>query len=153
MTHPTLSDDAIDHLHDLIEINVDSAKGFREACDEVKDPDLQSLFGKYANHRDQFANELRAELPPRERHDADRDGSLMGKVHRWWIDAKGSMTDGDRHAILSEVERGEDKIKEAYEEVMEECGTSPVRELLSRQAAQVKATHDIVRNMRDRAKA
>lgn len=48
-----------------------------------------------------------------------------------------------------EAERGENHIKEAYEEVLQETADSPMNELLLAQYAKVKAGHDTIRDLRD----
>ena len=74
-------------------------------------------------------------------------------MHRAWINLKSAITSGDDHAILAECERGEDSAVNEYKKAMEDEELSaPLRNILSRQYAQVKSAHDRVRNLRDAAK-
>ena len=59
------------------------------------------------------------------------------------------MNGGDPYVILIEAERGEDHIKEAYEEVLKETAGSAMNDVLTDQYAAVKAGHDKVRDLRD----
>ncbi|MCA9300088.1 MAG: PA2169 family four-helix-bundle protein, partial [Phycisphaerales bacterium] len=52
-------------------------------------------------------------------------------------------------AVLAEAERGEDVIKEKYEDVMRRAAGSAVNSLLLDQYASVKEDHDTIRDMRD----
>ncbi|HEY1065265.1 MAG TPA: PA2169 family four-helix-bundle protein, partial [Pirellulales bacterium] len=77
------------------------------------------------------------------------DGSFKATVHRAWLDVRAALNGGDAGVILSEAERGEDAIKELYEEVLKETSGSAVNDVLTRQYAKVEAGHDKVRDLRD----
>jgi uncharacterized protein (TIGR02284 family) len=62
---------------------------------------------------------------------------------------KSAVTSRDRHAILAEAERGEDAAVSAYKDAMEKDLPAPVKGLIARQASEVKAAHDKIRNLRD----
>jgi len=143
-----LSADTRDKLRDLVRVNADSARGFREAAARVEDDRLTRLLIDCAVHRERFAQELQRHLPWRAVQEATR-GSLAGEVHRWWIDVKGLLTGGDPHAILVEVERGEDTITRVYEDAVEETEGNLLNGELRRQLAQIGAVHDRMRALRD----
>ena len=75
--------------------------------------------------------------------------STTGAMHRAWINVKSAVTNRDRHAILAEAERGEDTAVAAYKDAMEKDLPAPIRDIVGRQSAEVKAAHDKVRNLRD----
>ena len=81
--------------------------------------------------------------------DAQDDGSVAAKLHRVWINIRGKLNGGDAHAILAEAERGEDHIKEAYEDVLTETAGSAMNDVLTAQYAKVKEGHDKIRDLRD----
>lgn len=57
--------------------------------------------------------------------------SVSGSLHRAWIDVKALFGGSDCKSILEECERGEDAIKKAYRNALEEPGLEPdVRQLL-----------------------
>lgn len=145
-----LNDKATDKLQDLIKINIDSYKGLEQAADTIERKDVADLFRNIADHRRTHAEQLRGvvELTDEEAEDS---GSIKGTVHRWWLSARGAITDGDDHAVLSEAERGEDKIKNEYEEALNEIDDATTKELVARQFAEVKSGHDRVRDLRDAA--
>lgn len=147
-THPAeLSDQSLRALQNLIQINVDSAEGFRTAAKTVNDVRLASLFTDIGQVREQFAQELSA-LVPQDTRPAE-SGSLAGAAHRWWLQLRGSLTDENAYAVLAEAERGEDHIKHQYEQFLEHCVEPDVRSVLQQQYVQVKAGHDRVRDLRD----
>jgi uncharacterized protein (TIGR02284 family) len=59
---------------------------------------------------------------------------------------------GGEHAILSEAERGEDHIKAKYEEAIKDLKGCTCVTILGRQYSTVVASHDAVRDLRDRHK-
>jgi uncharacterized protein (TIGR02284 family) len=71
-------------------------------------------------------------------------------MHRAWINLKSAIAKRDDHAILAECERGEDSAVKEYKEAIEEENLAgPVREIISRQYAEVQSAHDRVKLFRD----
>jgi uncharacterized protein (TIGR02284 family) len=69
-----------------------------------------------------------------------------------WINLKSAVTSDGDHTILAEYERGEDSAVEEYKKAIENGLSAPVREVVSRQYAEVKRAHDHIKNLRDTAK-
>ena len=141
----------IEALQNLIKINIDSAKGFQHAADQIEDPKLKTLFQSLAQQRSHFADQLRGYVRMND-HEAEDSGSLKGQFHRWWLQLRKTISLDDRYAILAEAERGEDVIKERYEALLQETAGSPVNDVLLKQYGQIKQGHDTVRDLRDAAK-
>ncbi|MFG0328507.1 MAG: PA2169 family four-helix-bundle protein [Phycisphaerales bacterium] len=152
MTRNELEKKTIKKVQDLISINIDSEKGFAKAAENIEDASLADHFRRIGTERGRFARELQNYVEWKG-EDAEDDGSLQGKMHRWWIDIRGTVQDGDRAAVLSEAERGEDKIKEMYEDTLKETAGSEMNSVLQNQYAAVKKAHDQIRDLRDAAKA
>tara|TARA_R110002072_G_scaffold14013_1_gene58386 strand:+ start:14458 stop:14760 length:303 start_codon:yes stop_codon:yes gene_type:complete len=85
--------------------------------------------------------------------EAEDDGSVAAKTHRIWINIRGKLNGGDATVILIEAERGEDHIKDAYEDVLKDTAGSAMNDVLTAQYAKVKAGHDKIRDLRDAYKA
>lgn len=147
-TEIDLSPDFVDQLQRLHQANVDSAKGFKEAAADVKNSQLASDFRSWSEQRRQQAHEL-SQLVHLNDGEVDREGSWLASLHRSYMALKAAISSDDDHAILAEAERGEDSIKEAYEEVLKDSPGTAVNDLLQRQYANVKASHDRVRDLRD----
>ena len=146
-----LNPETIDKLQDLIRINIDSFDGFKEAAEEVDDVRLKQLFGEMAEERSAQATELQNYVEWNGK-DAEDDGSFSAAFHRAWIEVRSTLSGGDACAILSEAERGEDVIKDAYEDALETTAGSAMNDVLMAQYAKVKAGHDRIRDLRDACK-
>ena len=147
-TKHNLRDETIEKVQDLIQINIDSQKGFAEAADKVKDQKIATLFRQFGGERKANTTELQ-QIVNFNGDEPEDDGSFAATVHRAWIDVRAALNGGDASVILTEAERGEDAIKELYEEVLQETAGSAVNDVLTRQYAKVKAGHDKVRDLRD----
>ena len=143
---------SIDWLQDLIQINLDSKDGFKEAADNLKgkDSSLISFFRDLSSQRAAQASELQS-LVANNAEKPEKSGSVAAAAHRTWMDIRTALGGGE-HAVLSEAERGEDHIKEKYEKALKDLGSCSCTEILRKQYAAVKASHDRVRDLRDSRK-
>ena len=139
-------------IDNLIETLKDGQEGFKQAAESVKNPQLKSLFNDYAQQRVRFIVELRSKAQTPDEREPDVSGSATGALHRGWINLKSALSRGDDHAILAECERGEDSAVEEYQKALNDDLSAPVREIVSRQYAEIKATHDRIRDLRDATK-
>jgi uncharacterized protein (TIGR02284 family) len=139
-------------IDELIETLKDGEQGFKEAAESVKDPQLKSLFNDYSRQRARFVVELRSNAQNPDERESDVSGSATGALHRGWINLKSALSRGDDHAILAECERGEDSAVEEYQKAVDDGLSATVREIVSRQYTEIKATHDRIRDLRDAAK-
>ncbi len=147
-TITNLDKDTLGGVKSIIEINLDSSKGFESAAENIENADIAGYFRQCSARRAQFAEQLRRVVDVNG-VDAPDSGSAKGAVHRWWINMRGTIQNGDEHAILAEAERGEDSIKGEYEKVLKKTAGSPLNAMLTDQYAAVKETHDTIRDMRD----
>ena len=137
-------------LNDLIETLKDGQEGYRAAAADVESSNLKSLFSEYSLQRSKFAGELQALAHSLGEENPETSGSVAGAIHRGWIDLKAALSSKDEHGILAECERGEDSAVAAYKDALEEKELpGNVIETLRAQAADVKAAHDRIRNLRD----
>ncbi len=146
-----LSEETIDKLQTLIRYNIDAYDGFRKSAEEVENPHLASLFRDLAQERSAMATELQ-EYVEWNNEKAEDDGSFKAAVHRSWIEARSKMSGGDPYAILAEAKRGEDHIKEAYEDFLKTNPGSPLNDVVQQQYSRVKSAHDRIRDLRDHYK-
>src|SRR4030095_10940921 len=104
-------------LNQLVRINKDRIEGYQLAAKEIDDPELKSLFNKYANdsigYRDELVNDVSSMGG-----EAAEDTTVSGKAYRVWMEAKATVTGRDRKAILSSCEFGEDAALEAYDDAL-----------------------------------
>jgi len=144
--------DAINVVESLIETNKDGQKGYQDAAEHVKRPDLKGYFNQQSAERGRFAQELQAELAKLGKPDKKVSGSAGGAMHRAWIDTKVALGGGDK-TILESVESGEDKAKDTYKKALTGALPASVMEIVRRQGDTVQRAHDHVRMLRDQAKA
>jgi uncharacterized protein (TIGR02284 family) len=116
----------------------------------VEDPELKSLFNEFSLQRSRFAGELQSQAVTLGESKPEDSSSAAGAMHRAWINLKSAIAKRDDHAILSECEQGEDSAVKEYKEAMEEKNlVAPVREIISRQYAEVQNAHDRIKQLRD----
>ncbi len=140
--------EVIDTLNDLIEIARDGQKGFQQAAEKIDSPDTKTFFLEQSRQRAHFVGELQT-LVHGLGDEPDNEGSISGAMHRGWLNLKTALGGGD-HAILNEVETGEDVAVRAYQKALNKTLPADVREIIQRQAYSVKQAHDTVHVMRDR---
>src|SRR5947208_11209273 len=145
--------EVISTVNGLIETLKDGEKGFKEAAEAVKDPQLKSLFQEYSQQRHRFATELQGQAQNLGEFDPEKTSSTAGAMHRAWINLKSAVTSGDDKAILSECERGEDSAVHEFEEAMHNGLSGPLQDIVSRQFSEIKSAHDRLKHLADAATA
>jgi uncharacterized protein (TIGR02284 family) len=135
-------------LNSLISTLLDSQKGFADIGEHVKDETLKRYFLAESLKRASFRGDLEEILHQNGVHDIKESGTTAGTLHRVWGDLKAKLGGGD-HALLQTAEQGEDEVKKAYKDVLDQDLPLPVRQLLAEQQAQILTAHDYVRNHRD----
>jgi len=143
-----LDDTTTQTLQELVQINIDSAKGFEEAAGALSDPALKDVCLNLADIRWQNAEELRGFVEWNEEI-APTEGTYLAALHRVWMNVRQSLSSNDAHAILSEAEFGEDQIKAAYKDAIEQATSTAVYPLLARQYLNVCQGHDRIKALRD----
>ncbi len=135
-------------LSGLVNVLQDSQKGYADIGEHLKDETLKRYFLaeslKRANYRAELENELHRDGV----HDVKESGTAAAVVHRVWGDLKAKLGGGD-HTLLETAEQGEDVIKKAYKEALEQDLPMPVHQLLSEQQAHIQTSHDYVKAHRD----
>lgn len=141
-------DNAVAVIERLAEVCKDGEKGYKDAAEHAKRPDLKSFFVTESSERGRFASELQSVLTKLGKTEKKQSGTVAGAMHRAWIDTKVGLGAGDK-SILESVEKGEDEAKEAYQEAIRASLPSDVAAIVSRQARSVQTTHDRVKSLRD----
>ena len=138
-------------LKNVVATARDGERGFREAAEHFKNPELKSMAQRVSSERAGFAQELEPELRS-EGKDERPSGTAEGSMHRAWIDIKTALGGGD-HTILAWLEQGEDHAKKVYSEALQSTLPSAAQLIVRRQYDRVIATHDQVKQLRDQSKA
>lgn len=103
-------------LNSLIKTTLDSMKGFADACDD-SDGTYRDLFQSMSDERSQAASKLQAQVRSLG-GDPEDDSSFTAAAHRTFMDLRAAVAGRDEQRVIEEVERGEDHIKEKYEEAL-----------------------------------
>ncbi len=147
-----INKDAISVVNDLIETCRDGEQGFKTAADRAEDPQLKQLFTTLSSQRAAFKHELEVQVETFGGKPADL-GHVAGAANRGWMAVKAALSSDDDQSILDECERGEDYAKKAYSAALEKSLPSTLRPLVVRQADDVRAAHDQVRDLRNQHRA
>ena len=128
----------------LTETLADSVKGYRDAASHVESAEFRQMFTGLADKRNEVLSDLKAELN-RAGHATDGDGTTMGALHQRWLDFKASITGNDDKAVINEVERGEDYLKEKFEAALaSDALDNGFRGIVERAYGSVREGHDRV---------
>lgn len=140
------TDHDVSVLNTLITTTIDSAHGFERSAENADAARFQSMFQEFATERRQCVNDLQARVRQLGGDPAD-DGSLKADVHRRWVDMKNAITGTGDKSVIEEVERGEDYIKEKYEQALKDDKLSAETRMV------ITKAYDSVRRGHDRASA
>jgi uncharacterized protein (TIGR02284 family) len=134
--------DEITALNTLIATTIDSITGYEDAASNSEAGRFAQLFRDRASERQRVVEDLRAEVR-RLGGNPEDDGSLMGKTHQRFLDLKAAITGRDEKAIINEVERGEDYLKEKFETALHSDALSgECRAAVERAYQSVREGHD-----------
>ena len=129
-------------LNTLIATLLDSVDGYSKSAEDVRNPDLRERFLARARERQGVVGDLQAAVA-RCGGNPEDDSSTMGGIHRAFLSLKEAVTGTDDTAILNEVERGEDYLKNKFEAALKMDDLTPeTRDAISRAWDSVKAGHD-----------
>ncbi len=141
-----MAQDQISTLNTLIATLIDSVKGYEDAAQNIDSERLRQLFREGATERNRVIEDLRGEV--RQLGGDPRDEqSLMGQAHQRFLDLKAAITGRDEKAVVNEVERGEDYLKEKFEGALESG------DLTGDARAAVESAYQSVRKGHDRMSA
>lgn len=149
----TLDSASATKLRQLAQLNIDSRDGFDYAAERIDEdtPAVATKFRQWSDQRAQFAEQLDGLLKTAG-EEVQEDGSWAASIHRTWMNIRDMLSEKpDIYAVVAEAERGEDVIKQAYEEAGRELSGN-VLAVVNEQYAQIKQAHDAVRDLRDSLK-
>lgn len=134
--------DEISTLNSLISTTIDSITGYEDAASNSEAGRFQQLFRDRANERQRVVEELRSEVR-RLGGEPEDGGSFMGKTHQRFLDLKSAITGRNDQAIINEVERGEDYIKDKFETALDSDKlTGDSRSVVERCYQSIRSGHD-----------
>ena len=130
----------VDSLHKIVELNKDSDRGFKEASENIKDPELKTILYRLSQQRAEFRGEIE-DILRKDYHDNDEPStSFLSKLHRGWMDFKSSLSSDDNESVLEECIRGEKHAIETYGEELSEHLPKYIEEQLRAQLELIKGS-------------
>ena len=139
---------AITTLNTLIATTIDSITGYEDSAANIESDRLRDIFRQRADERQQVVEELRLEVR-RLGGNPEDDGSFLGKAHQRFEDLKAAVTGRDEKAIINEVERGEDYLKEKWQAALQSGDLrGATHDLVERCYQSIKAGHDQMSNLK-----
>ncbi len=142
--------EVIETLNNLAIVSRDGEQGFRTAAEQAQDPQLKTVFQTAAQRCAAGARELESEISELGGQPSGST-SILGAFYRFWANLRSLIAARSDKAILEEMEQGEDAAKSAYESAIAKPLPSRVQAIIDRQYRGVKANHDRVRDLRNRA--
>lgn len=140
--------DEITTLNTLTTTVIDSVNGYRDAAENSESGRFQEMFRTNADERSRVAEDLRAEVR-RLGGEPETEQSTLGSLHQRWVDLKAAITGRDEKAIINEVERGEDYLKEKFEKALNSDHLSgDSRAAVERAFQSVRKGHDQVASIK-----
>jgi uncharacterized protein (TIGR02284 family) len=134
--------ETISTLNTLIATTIDSITGYEDSAQNIDNERLREIFRQRASERQQVVESLRSEVR-RLGGNAEDDGSFLGKAHQRFEDLKAAVTGRDEKAIINEVERGEDYLKDKFETALDsDALTGESRAVVERCYQSVRSGHD-----------
>jgi uncharacterized protein (TIGR02284 family) len=141
-------DSEISTLNTLIATTIDSVTGYEDSAKNIENERLRELFRSRADERQKIVEELRAEVR-RLGGDPEDGGSFLGKAHQRFEDLKAAITGRDEKAIINEVERGEDYLKEKWQAALQSGNLKgDTHDLVERLYQSIKAGHDQISQLK-----
>ncbi|WP_407427111.1 ferritin-like domain-containing protein [Arcticibacter sp.] len=114
----TYSENYNKQLQRLYKILKDGQKGYTEAAEHVKSPDLRELFAKIASEREGLANQMGSKMAEFG-YSPDMHDDALGVLHRGWMNFKASMTSNTDQNILESCRNGDQAALDAFDDVLQ----------------------------------
>lgn len=135
-------------LNTLIKTTIDSVNGYRDAAEDDKAGRFAAIFRERASERQQCVSQLQAEVR-RLGGDPSDSASAMGSAHQAFMGLKDKLMGHEEKAVIDEVERGEDYIKDKYETALKDDRLSPqARTVIQEAYGSVRSGHDQMRDLK-----
>ena len=140
--------ETISTLNTLIATTIDSVTGYEDSAKNIENDRFREIFRGRADERQQVVEQLRSEVR-RLGGDPEESGSFLGKAHQRFEDLKAAVTGRDEQAIINEVERGEDYLKEKWQAALQSGNLDgESHDVVERCYQSVKSGHDQISQLK-----
>lgn len=129
-------------LNTLIATLLDSIDGYQKSAGDIDNQALADKFTARARERQSAVTKLQAAVASAGGKPED-EGTMLAGAHRAFINLKEAVTGRNDKAIVAEIERGEDYLKEKFETALTDTDLSPAGRAAADEAWQsVRAGHE-----------
>jgi uncharacterized protein (TIGR02284 family) len=146
-------DELIQVLNDLVRINNDRLEGYEKVIETTKedDTDLVGVFNSMIGESRKNKAELVEAIESAGGHADFGETTNSGKLYRFWMKIKETLSGNDRRSVLDDCEFGEDAAQKAYQEALESDAVmdADTRKLIMDQKTSLRNSHDIIKRLRD----
>lgn len=140
--------DAVSVCARLTAVLADASHGWRVAADALSgEEQLAERLRDIARRREDFAVELSNVVSGRSGTVGDNPHTLSGTLRTWWLEIRASMSHGDRTAILNVCRSGSRAAVAEYDRALGTALPDPIREIIVRQANELRATGQWLRTI------
>jgi uncharacterized protein (TIGR02284 family) len=126
---------------DILETLEDGKDGYTKGAEKLENLNeaaLTATFKQLAAQRTSFADELQ-KMANSYGDDPDRSGSVVATLHRGWMSLKDALTKDSANAVVETAQQGDDHAITEYEKALQEEISTGLRDLLTRQLAEIRA--------------
>lgn len=142
------NDHDVSVLNTLIKTTIDSVNGYRDAAEDTQAGRFAAMFRECAGEREQIVSQLQARVRSLG-GDPNDSASALGSAHQAFMGLKDKLMGHDEKAVIDEVERGEDYIKEKYETALADDRLSQETRTVIQQAfTSIRSGHDRVSSLK-----
>jgi uncharacterized protein (TIGR02284 family) len=134
-------------LANLIQVNVDSRDGYRDASRRVSEVETREFLESLADRRAQNVRVLRNVLHSYQ-CDVVEHGSMLARMHRVWVSLRATLSK-EMPAILSEAVAAEDYVRLQYIDALKLVSARSLRQLLQEQLHQLTEDAGQLQLLRD----
>ncbi len=135
-------------LNDLYQLVCDSIKGYEDASEKVKTPQLATFLSNLIVERTQMKYELGTTIKRLDASEDLEEGTLKGDLHRAWLSIREALSSSSDHSVLDECARGEAYLTDRYNTVMENKDIpSGVLPMLREQGSKVAVTRSTIEQL------
>lgn len=144
------SNETIEVLNDLVQINNDRIEGYEKAIKELskEDEEMRPLFIEFIQQSQTIKEDLEKEI-----HSSggkvDETTTTGGKIHRAWIELKATLLGHNKDGILGSCIFGEEAAQKAYTNALDENLPDHINQLISQQKKDLSASLDEIRTYKD----
>ena len=109
-------EEVIADLKQILQLVNDGKEGYQSAAEATENPELNALFLKLSGERIVYAAELKDHIALHGEEADNKDGGILGGLHRTWLTIKQALSSKEDKAILTAITTGEKAAIEKYDE-------------------------------------